>query len=323
MSGTRRIATQDYVPAPRKPKALVPGSVIATFAPSSPAKEDKIQAGLSELQRIGFSVQLPARHSSEGYFASDLVTRCAELVRNLTDERSDGLVALRGGYGSNYLLTGLGARVGDNLKAVVGFSDVTSLQIYLWQQFSWVTFHGPMVAAGFEAGAGMPGGYDEKSFRNAVGKTDGGWTIPLLAESLVSGDAEGILLGGCMTLLEATIGTPWELNTRDAILVLEDRAMKPYQVDRVLMHLKQAGKLTGLKGMIVGEFPECEPTVAGSPSVRDVCRRILGSQKVPIVCGAPVGHTLRPMLTLPLGVRARLIALGEGTLEILEPAVVA
>jgi muramoyltetrapeptide carboxypeptidase len=321
MSGNRRMAAQDEAPSPRKPKTLAPGSIIGTFAPASPAKEEKIQAGLSELHRLGFSVQAPPRHSSEGYFASDLLTRCTELVRNLKDERSDGLVALRGGYGSNYLLGELLAKAGDNVKAIVGFSDVTSLQIYLWQQFSWVTFHGPMVAAGFEAGAGVAGGYDEESFRNAVGKTGSGWTIPLLGESLVSGDANGRLLGGCMTLLEATIGTPWELDTSGALLVLEDRAMKPYQVDRVLMHLRQAGKLAGVKGVVLGEFPECEPTVAGSPSVGDVCRRILGPLKVPIVFGAPVGHTPRPMLTLPLGVKARLRAQGEGTLEILEPAV--
>ena len=124
-----------------------------------------------------------------------------------------------------------------------------------------------------------------------------------------------------MTLVEATIGTPWELDTRDAILVLEDRAMKPYQIDRVLMHFKQAGRLKEVRGIVLGDFPECEPPVAGSPTVRDVCARILGDLRVPIVFGAPIGHTLRPMLTLPLGVQARLRAEGEGVLEILEPAV--
>ncbi len=126
-----------------------------------------------------------------------------------------------------------------------------------------------------------------------------------------------------MTLLEATIGTPWELDTKDSILVLEDRAMKPYQVDRVLMHLKQAGKFEGVRGIVLGDFPESEPTVAGAPTVREVCARILRPFGVPIVFGVPVGHTLRPMLTIPLGIKARLDADGEGTLEFLEPAVVA
>ena len=124
-----------------------------------------------------------------------------------------------------------------------------------------------------------------------------------------------------MTLLEATIGTPWELNTKDAILVLEDRAMKPYQVDRVLMHLKHAGKLAGVRGFVLGEFPESEPAVPGTSNVKEVCARILRPLGVPIVFGAPIGHTPRPMLTIPLGIQARLDADGEGTLEFLEPAV--
>jgi muramoyltetrapeptide carboxypeptidase len=98
--------------------------------------------------------------------------------------------------------------------------------------------------------------------------------------------------------------------------------MKPWQVDRALMHLKQAGKFEGIRGMVLGEFPECDVPVTGSPTVRDICVRILEGLGVPIVYGAAIGHTPRPMLTVPLGVKARLTARGEGELEILEPAVV-
>src|SRR5260370_8859971 len=96
--------------------------------------------------------------------------------------------------------------------------------------------------------------------------------------------------------------------------------MKPYQVDRVLMHLKQAGKFEGVHGIVLGEFPDSEPAVAGVPTVREVCARILRPLGVPIVFGAPVGHTVRPLLTIPLGIKARLDADGEGTLEFLESA---
>ena len=178
-----------------------------------------------------------------------------------------------------------------------------------------------MLTPGFDGGAGKPGGYDEQSLRDATGQADKGWSIALQGEALARGEARGLVLGGAMTLVEATFGTPWELDTRGAILVLEDRAMKPYQIDRVLMHFKQAGKFDQVKGIVLGDFPDCEPPVAGSPTVRDVCSRILGPLGVPIVFGAPVGHTKRPMLTIPLGVQARLVASGEGTLEILEPAV--
>jgi muramoyltetrapeptide carboxypeptidase len=156
---------------------------------------------------------------------------------------------------------------------------------------------------------------------NAIGKTDAGWSVALGGEALSGGEAEGRLLGGCMTLVETAIGTPWDLDTRDSLLLLEDRGMKPWQVDRAIMHLQQAGKFNEVRGIILGDFPDCEPPVAGSPTVRDVCARILGPLGVPIVFGSPVGHTQRPMLTLPLGIRARLLSKGDGMLEILEPAV--
>lgn len=305
-----------------KPKALRTGARLAAFAPASPADESRIAAGFAELKRLGFSVGNDLARGPQGYFAAPASERHAELLSKLRDDRVDGLVALRGGYGSNYLLDDRLAASLREPKSIVGFSDVTSLQIFLWEYRGWVSFYGPMIAAGFDAGAGTPGGYDEASFRSAVSSTQAGWDIPLSGETLVAGDAKGCLLGGAMTLVEATIGTPWELDTREAILVLEDRAMKPYQVDRVLMHLKHADKFAGLRAIILGEFPGCQPPVAGSPTVRDVCKRILGPLGIPILFGAPVGHTERAMLTLPLGVQARLVAKGEGVLEVLEPAVV-
>jgi muramoyltetrapeptide carboxypeptidase len=321
MNGAASHTSVSGVPDPQKPQALLPGAVVAVFAPASPASDEKIQLGCSELERLGFSLKKRSKQASDGYFAAAIAERFAELLRNLRDERVDGLVALRGGYGSTYLLQDDLATLAGQPKVIIGFSDLTSLQIFVWQHQGWVTFYGPMVAAGFDAGAGAPGGYDEASLLSAVRKVDGGWAIPLRGEPLVNGEAEGRLLGGAMTMVEATFGTPWELDTRGAILVLEDRGMKPYQVDRVLMHFQQAGKLDGVKGIVLGDFPECEPPMAGSPTVRDVCARILRPLRVPVVFGAPVGHTMQPMLTIPLGVNGRLRSQGDGTLEILEAAV--
>jgi len=308
--------------ASKKPRALIFESVIGVIAPASPGKADREAAGLEELKRLGFQVAQRKAGTSEGYFAGSQVERGLELTRALANDAVDGVVAVRGGYGSNYLLDALLAVNLEAPKAIVGFSDLTSLQIYLWQKHAWVSFYGPMVAAGLDGGAGSSKGYDRESLLAAVGKADGGWKMDLRGEVLGVGEAEGRILGGCMTLVETSLGTPWELDTRDAILVLEDRAMKPWQVDRGLMHLKQARKFDEVRGIVLGDFPECDPPVQGSPTVRDVAQRILGPLGVPIVFGAPVGHTLRPMLTLPLGVKARLSAKGEGLLEILEPAVV-
>ncbi len=291
--------------------------------------------GCEELTRLGYLPRYEAQTlASSGYFAGSTAERVAALISALTAPEPSVIFCARGGYGSNYLLDHTEYDVRPHTERVnvydfllprilLGYSDISSLQIFYWQTSGWVTFYGPMVAAGFDAGAGAPGGYDRASLLRALTETETGWSLDLRGESMLGGEAEGVVLGGCLTLVETSIGTFWELDPKGAILLLEDRGMKPYQVDRALMHLKQAGKLEGVRGIILGEFPESEPPVAGGPTVREVCRRILGELGVPVVWGAPIGHTPRPMLTVPLGVRARLRAVGSGQLDILEPAVIA
>lgn len=308
--------------APRKPKALRRGSKIGAFAPASPAEHSDFTAGVAELRRLGYDCVSPQLPISVGYFAGTTEDRLESFLEILRDPGLAAFVGVRGGYGSNYLLDAdLSTSVGEP-RCLIGYSDLTSLQVYIWQKCGWVTFYGPMLAAGFNRGSSVPGGYDESSLLQAVGNSQSGWSLNLCGQSLASGAAEGRLLGGCLTLLQTTLGTPWEVDTRDSILLLEDRGMRPYQVDRALMHLRQAGKFAGVKGIILGEFPNSEPPMAGSPSVRDVCDRILRPLGMPVVFGAPVGHTPRPMLTIPLGIRARLTASAKGALEFLEPAVI-
>jgi muramoyltetrapeptide carboxypeptidase len=305
----------------RKPHSLTAESVVTPFAPASPAETSRIAAGIAELTRLGFRLEQRASGENDGYFAASTTSRRNEFVGALGHDDIDALVGTRGGYGSNYLLDDLQISTPANPKIILGFSDLTSLQIYLWQRFQWMTFYGPMLAAGLDYGPGAPKGYDEKSLLAALQNTESGWALDLQGEALQTGEAHGRVLGGCLTLVETAIGTQWDLETNDAILVLEDRGMKPWQVDRALMHLKQAGKFVNVRGIVLGDFPECEAT-AGSPTARDVCQRILGPLGIPILFGAPIGHTIRPMLTVPLGVKARLSAHGAGVLEILEPAVV-
>ena len=291
------------------------------FAPASPADFAKVLAGAEELRGLGFHVADSTPLTPDGYFAGSATDRREELLGELERGDVDALIAIRGGYGSNYILENLEVRNPDVPKVILGYSDLTSLQAYLWKRYAWVGFYGPMLAAGLDAGADVEKGYDRASLLAAVGKSDGGWTLKLHGETLTRGEAEGRVLGGCMTLVETTLGTPWELDTRGSILLLEDRGMKPWQIDRTLMHLKQAGKFEEVRGFVLGEFPECDAPMPGSASARDVCARILGSLGVPVAYSAAVGHTPRPMLTVPLGVNARLRAEGEGELEILEPAV--
>jgi muramoyltetrapeptide carboxypeptidase len=284
---------------------------------------ERFRKGCQELSMLGYQPRWEETVlKRDGYFAGTAAERLADLRAALADSSAGAVIGARGGYGCGYLLEGLETDASAEPRIVLGYSDLALLQIFLWQKLRWVTFYGPMVAAGFEAGAGAEKGYDRASFQQAVSETRAGWSLQLEGEALARGSAEGILLGGCLTLLEATLGTPWELDTRGAVLLLEDRGMKPYQVDRALIHLKQAGKLDEVLGLVLGDFPEFEPTDVRGTTVRAVCKRILAPLGVPVVYGAPVGHTHRPMLTVPLGIRVRLEAEGCGKIEFLEPAVI-
>ncbi|HXU19626.1 MAG TPA: LD-carboxypeptidase, partial [Verrucomicrobiae bacterium] len=226
-----------------KPHALRPGDVVRVLSLASPVQEDRLQKGYDEIKRLGYTPQMeaPAARQEGSFFADSAENRLRALQGALQDSGTRAIFCSRGGYGSNYLIEGLGAAA-TAPKIFLGSSDITSLQAYLWQKLNWVTFYGPMVASNFDQGAGAGNGYDEASLIRALTATEEGWMLDLQGEPLIKGSARGIAVGGCLTLLETTLGTPWEIETNGAILVLEDRGMKPYQVDRALMHMKQAGK---------------------------------------------------------------------------------
>lgn len=306
----------------QKPKALRKGSRLGVVSPSSPAEAAAMSAGIAELRRLGFQVDEPAPLEPQGYFAASHDERLQQFCKTVHDKHIDGVIAARGGYGANYLIDSRLATRLQGPKCMVGFSDFNIIQLLMGEARGWAGFYGPMVAAGFHYGADRPSGYDIVSFLQAVSETKSKWKIPLRGQALASGDAAGRLVGGCLTMLQTMLGTGFDPNTSGAILVLEDRGMKPYQVDRALRHLYQAGMFAKVQGILLGDFPDCDPPSSSSPIVPEICAEILGPLDVPIVYGAPIGHTNRPMLTIPLGVRAKLVAKGEGTLEILEPAVV-
>jgi len=308
------------MPRPLKPPALRPGDPLRIVSLASPVEEERLRKGCGELSSLGFESKFDRESvlARDGFFAGSAAARLAAWKEAVSETSTRAVICSRGGYGSNYLLEGLSIAL-TSPKLLIGYSDLTSLQTFLWQRFRWVTLYGPMVAAGLDKGAGASGGYDRDSLLRAITETKEGWAIDLMGEILSPGTAEGILLGGCLTMMETTLGTPCELDTQGATLVLEDRGMKPWQVDRALMHLKQAGKFRGVAGVVLGEFPD-STAAAGSETVKDVARRILGPLGIPVIWGAPVGHCSRPMLTVPIGVRTRLSA-EEGTrLDILEPA---
>jgi muramoyltetrapeptide carboxypeptidase len=305
-----------------KPGALVAGGAVRVVSPASTPDRNAFGRGVAELERLQYRVRLASPEMrADGYFAGPAAKRAAELQAALLDDENQAVIAPRGGYGTGPVLDLLNFTRAPRAKLVVGYSDLTMLHAYLWRRWRWVTLYGPMVAAGFDKGADRPGGYDRVSWVNATRGERRHWEVGLGGEALFRGQATGIVVGGCLTLLQATIGTPWEFDARGAILLLEDVSVKPYQVDRMLVHLAQAGKLRGVRGIILGEFPDSSPSGSSTVTVRDVCHRRLAPLRVPVVYGAAVGHTPRAMATVPLGVRGRLTASGEGKLEILESAV--
>jgi len=203
-------------------------------------------------------------------------------------------------------------------KIFVGYSDLTSLLTYFTDAVGLVTFHGPMVAKDFAHSDGV----DLASWESALNGSSE-WTLDLDAdvESLVEGSGEGILYGGCLSILVASLGTPYEIRTAGTILFIEDLAAKPYQIDRMLMQLKLAGKLAGVRGIIFGEMLDCAQNKDQGYTLEEVVVRVIGDLGVPVAYGLRSGHVSRGNITLPFGVQAALrVTAGEVKLEILEAA---
>lgn len=232
------------------------------------------------------------------------------------------ILCARGGYGANYLLQALDVdAIRSNPKIFIGYSDVTTLLTYFVDAGGLITFHGPMAAKDWA----RPGGVDVASWQAALGGAVP-WELKLGADSgvsaLVEGAAEGILYGGCLSILVASLGTPYEIKTGGTILFLEDLAAKPYQVDRMLMQLKLAGKLDGIRGIVFGEMIDCVQNANQGYTLQEVVVRIIGDLGVPVAYGLRSGHVTAGNITLPFGVRAELTVRGGVVgLKILEAAV--
>ncbi len=301
-----------------QPPALQAGDVVAVIAPASPSPRGDVEAGCAALRQLGFEPRYDASILSlDLYFAGDLRRRLNELHAAFLDPAVAGIFCARGGYGSNYLLPRLDVElIRRNAKVFFGYSDLTSLTTYIQDQTGLVTFHGPMVAKDFN----HEGGVDEASFCGSVM----GNTYTLAAadglSALRAGTAEGVLYGGCLSMLAASLGTPYEIHTEGKLLFIEDLATKPYQIDRMLMQLKLAGKFAGVAGVIFGEMLDCVQPGKQNYTLQDVVLRVLADSSFPIGYGLRSGHVSRGNVTLPMGVPARLTVQAEARLELLPRA---
>ncbi|HEX4998312.1 MAG TPA: LD-carboxypeptidase [Terriglobia bacterium] len=302
-----------------KPPALRSGDMIGIIAPASNIKEDLLGEGCRELERLGYRTRFrPDIVSSYRYFAGPDKRRVAEFREMLTDAQVRALFCARGGYGSGRLIPRLEPElICRHPKIVLGSSDITLLLSHIVKA-GVVAFHGPMVATSMRQGESA---YDR---RLLVDILQNGAAARFPTEGCVAlraGEGEGRLVGGCLSLVVSTIGAPWEIDTRDSILLLEDIDTKPYQIDRMITHLKQAGKFDGVRGVVFGEMLNCAQNAHQGYTLEEVVTDLLDEYDFPILYGFPTGHTSRPHIIVPLGVRARL-ALGSGNVfEMLEPAV--
>jgi muramoyltetrapeptide carboxypeptidase len=300
-----------------KPPALRSGDKVGIVAPASNLKRELLQAGCAGLRAAGYEpVYSESILDRDLYFAGSVERRARELGEMFVRDDIRAIVCARGGYGANYLLRVLDVeRIAAHPKIFVGYSDLTSLLTWFADKAGLVTFHGPMVAKDFaiEDGVELP------SWQSALGG-DMAWEIGAGsgAKPLVAGQAEGILYGGCLSLLVAALGTPYDIQTAGTILFVEDLAAKPYQIDRMLMQLKLAGKLNGVLGIIFGEMMDCRQSPDQDYTLEEVVLRVVGDLGIPVAFGLRSGHVSRANITLPIGVQARLEVTSEVKLTILE-----
>ena len=301
-----------------KPLALQPGDTIGIIAPASSFKRDLLETGCKVLSDLGYKpFYSDSIFERDLYFAGSVERRVQEFEQMLSRDDVRAIICTRGGYGSNYLLPHLNAKkIAAAQKIFIGYSDITSLLTWFTDS-GLVTFHGPMVAADFSKQDGV----DLSSLQAALTGSSS-WMVAADIEPLVEGSAEGTLYGGCLSILVASLGTPYEIQTSGTILFVEDINAKPYQIDRMLMHLKLAGKFSGVRGLIFGEMVDCIQNKDQGYTLREVILRVVGDLGIPIGFGLRSGHVSRGNITLPFGVQVRLAVGANVTLEILEPATV-
>ncbi|WP_250029496.1 S66 peptidase family protein [Paractinoplanes maris] len=301
-------------------RRLVEGDLVALVSPSGASEPGRVAATVSALEGWGLRVRLGdhagGRHA---FFAGTDDERLADLDDAFRDPAVRGVFCMRGGYGMQRIVDRVDfAAVRADPKVVMGFSDVTALHAALWREAGLVTVHGP-TAGQFERG---PESLTVRAARRAVTLSDPVTVTAVTAEPTyavrVEGVASGTLLGGNLAMLASTIGTPHAPDLTGAILLLEDVEEEPYRVDRMLVHLRRAGWLAGVRGIALGQFTNCVGTNPDYPPIADVLREQLAALGVPVLGGLPIGHGAE-QVSVGLGVPAR-IDTTAGTL-VVDPAV--
>ena len=316
-----------------KPSALKNDDTIGLIAPASPLIESQrtLIEAVEKIEALGFQVTLGKNiQSKKGYLAGTIVERVADIHAMFSDPEIKAIMAIRGGYGSAQLLPHLDyKRIQNNPKILIGYSDITALLNGIHRMTGLVTFHGPVAISTFTD-------FTKKYFYRVLGETqaigeieDAPFEDNLQTSNRIwafrKGIGEGKLIGGNLTLLQASLGTPYEIDTKDSLLFFEEVDEAPYDLDRILNQFKQAGKFNHCRGVLFDKLTSIKPYSRApgfnnSLSVEEVIADIFDEYDFPVCVGFSLGH-IKDKPTLPLGIRARLDA-DKGRLILLEAAVI-
>lgn len=291
--------------ARRKPKALRAGARLAVVSPASAAREELIERGLAALRGMGYEAVVFPHALERGpiYYAGSAADRVRDLHAAFQDETIDGIVCMRGGWGSAELLPHLDAGlIRAHAKVFIGYSDHTSLHTWLENETNLVTYYAPMVASDFA----REGGVDVRSWRACFEGEKLKFGVADGLRVLRKGKAEGQMRGGCLSILTESLGTPYAMRAAEGILFVEDIGSKPYQWDRMLQHLKWAGRMDGVHGIVFGDMGQCVAEAEESELLEQALLHAIGDFDGPVAIGLRCGHVNGANLTLPLGVECSL-----------------
>jgi muramoyltetrapeptide carboxypeptidase len=314
------------------PRRLKPGDTVALVTPSTEVVDPELLIMARETcEHFGLRAEMmPSVGRRQRDFQESVASRASDFNRAWTDPRFAAVFCVRGGFGSQHFLDRIDyGAVRRNPKVFLGYSDITALHMAIHRRTGLATFHGPVPLSGFTA-------FTQEHFRRVLFETKPAGVLTNPPEpnrlrpqhrlrAVREGVASGRLVGGNLTLVATTMGTPYEIDTAGRILFLEDVGEQIYSIDRMLTQLRLAGKLQRAAGIVWGECSDCppkdnKPSSASAYGLAETVDNLLGDLGIPVLSGLVIGHTA-DQLTLPLGIRATLDA-GRGTLRLDEAAVV-
>ena len=283
-----------------------PGSRVALVAPASSFDQAEFEAGVAELRRLGLDPVW-----DESVFEKEILSagrprvRADAMQRAFDELDADAVIAVRGGYGSVEILPLLDvARIRRARVAFVGYSDVTSFHTFLANNVEVASVHGAMVDGRLAKGATA---YDPQSFLRSLSEEPLGELAPEGLEAVLPGEVSGPLVGGTLTQLLASLSTPYEFRPPPRhVLFVDEVNERPYRLHRMLTQLRLSGRLASAAAVVFGQMPGCDEP-GGRITARDVISEIMDGFPGPVLLGFPSGHTVSPLISLPLGVAARVI----------------